>query len=72
MDQILIALTGAVAVLLSQDERYSVRKYACLFGLLGQPFWFYATYIAEQWGIFALCFVYLAAWAKGFHVYWVK
>lgn len=64
-DQIGIALTGVVAVFLSQDTRPGWRRWACIFGLAGQPFWFYASFVAEQWGIFALCFLYAASWARG-------
>jgi hypothetical protein len=70
-EQIAIALTGVVAIWLSQDKRNSFRKYACIFGLIGQPFWFYAAWTAEQWGIFILCFFYTWAWFKGFRVHWL-
>ena len=71
-EQFAIALTGILAVWLTQDQRHSVQKYACLFGLAGQPFWFYTTYQAEQWGIFILSFFYTFAWAKGFYLFWLK
>ena len=71
IDQMLIALTGVTAVFLTQSEHEERRKLACLFGIVGQPFWFYATYQAEQWGIFALCFFYTWAWAKGVHMHWL-
>ena len=71
IDQILIGLTGGVAIWLTQDKRESVRRFACLFGLAGQPFWFYSSYDAEQWGIFALCFLYAWAWLKGFKIHWI-
>lgn len=72
MDQLAIALTGAIAIWLSQDSRESWRRYACLLGLAGQPFWFYATYTAEQWGIFALCTLYLASWLRGVWNHWIR
>ena len=72
IDQIGIALFGVSAVFLSQDARESWRRWACLCGLAGQPFWFYATYRAEQWGIFLLCFVYAYSWARGIRTYWIK
>lgn len=72
MEQIAIALTGAVAIWLSQDCRDGCRKYACLFGMAGQPFWFYSAYSAEQWGIFALCILYTWAWFKGVRLHWLK
>lgn len=70
MEQIGIAMTGVVAIWLSQDARASWRRYACLFGIAGQPFWLYATYTAEQWGIFTLCFFYAYAWLKGVRNNW--
>ena len=72
MDQVAIALTGVVAIWLSQDHREGLRKYACIFGLVGQPFWFYSAYSAEQWGIFVLCIFYTYAWFKGFRLHWIN
>lgn len=72
MEQIAIALTGATAVWLSQDKRDSYRKWACIFGLVGQPFWFYSAWAAEQWGIFALCFLYTFSWWRGFRNNWLS
>ena len=72
MEQIAIALTGAVAVWLSQDKREHLRKWACIFGLLGQPFWFYSAWDAGQWGIFALCFLYTYSWSRGLRNNWMR
>lgn len=71
MEQIAIALTGVTAIWLSQDSRASFRKYACLFGLAGQPFWFYSAYNTEQWGILVLCTFYTWAWFKGVRNNWL-
>jgi len=70
--QTLIAVLGITAVWFSQSRRAERRKYACIFGLLGQPLWFYTTWSAGQWGIFALSLVYTVAWFKGLHIYWLK
>jgi len=72
LDQIGIALSGVIAVWLTQDKRESWRLWACVFGMLGQPFWFYATWKAEQWGIFALCTLYTYAWARGVWTHWLS
>lgn len=72
MDQLGIALFGVAAIWLSQDSRPDWRKWACVFGLIAQPFWFYATWQAGQIGMFLLCFLYSAAWARGFHANWIK
>ena len=72
MDQLFIALTGGVAIWLTQQSRGDWKKYACLFGLVGQPFWFYSAYTAEQWGIFALTVLYTYSWCVGFYNSWIK
>jgi len=71
VEQIGIALSGIVAVWLTQDRRDSWRRWACIFGMLGQPFWFYAAWKAEQWGIFLLCTLYTYAWARGLWTHWL-
>lgn len=71
IDQIAIALLGAAAAWLSQARTHALRRWACVFGMLGQPFWFYAAWTAGQWGIFAVCFIYMGAWMRGCWVYWL-
>ncbi len=72
MEQIAIALTGVIAIWLTQQGNERIKKYACLFGLVGQPFWFYSAYTAEQWGIFILCFFYTYSWLIGFKNNWIN
>lgn len=71
IEQIIIALTGVTAIYLSQCEDERV-KYACLFGLASQPFWFWSAIKAEQWGIVVLVFFYTFAWLKGVQTHWLK
>lgn len=71
-NQLMIALLGVTAVFLSQADDVKFQKWAGIFGLLGQPFWFYAAYTTQQWGIFFLCFLYSFAWAKGVYRFWIK
>lgn len=70
-EQIIIAVCGMASVWLSQDAEHDRRKLACIFGIAAQPFWMYATWKAEQWGIFALSFVYAAGWIRGINTYWL-
>jgi len=73
IEQVMIAFTGAVAIYLTQQEkRLHLKKYACIFGLVGQPFWFYSAYTAEQYGVLALTTFYTYAWLIGFKNYWLK
>lgn len=70
-DQLGIGVFGVAAIWLSQDQREQVRRWACIAGLVGQPFWFAATAANGQWGIFALSFAYTWAWWKGFRTHWL-
>ncbi len=72
IEQLAIALTGVTAIVLVQSKSERLRRFASIFGLCGQPFWFYAAYQAEQWGVFGLCVLYTAAWGHGFWVHWVR
>ena len=69
--QIIIALTGVVAIFLTQSKDASWHKYACLVGILGQPFWMMATYQSEQWGMFVLTLFYTLAWLRGIVNFWI-
>lgn len=70
--QIGIALFGVVAIWLSQEENPARRRFACLFGLAGQPFWFWSAISAEQWGVVVLSCLYTLAWLKGFKANWLS
>ena len=71
ISEIFIAVFGVTAIYFSQQRNMELRKYACIAGLIGQPFWFYTSYTAEVWGIFILCFAYTYAWLLGFKNYWL-
>lgn len=70
-EQIAIAVTGVIAIWLTQQSREEWKKYACLFGLCGQPFWFYSAYTAEQWGILLLSGFYTYSWLLGIKNNWL-
>jgi hypothetical protein len=72
IEQLGIALTGVTAVFLSQSKHESRRRYACIFGLAGQPFWFVASISTQQWGVFLLALIYTFAWAAGMWTHWLR
>lgn len=72
IEQTIIALCGMASIWLANDPRERWRRWACLIGLVAQPFWMYATFKAAQWGIFALSFVYAAGWARGVRHHWMR
>lgn len=72
MDQIMIAITGMASIWLTQQHRESWKRYACLIGMAGQPFFLYATFIAEQWGMLLLSSFYTYSWGLGIYNNWIK
>jgi len=71
IDQLIIAITGVVAIWLTQGSEKQ-QKWACIIGLLGEPAWFYTSWINEQYGIFILCSFYTFAWMRGIKRYWFR
>lgn len=71
ISQVGIVLFGLVAVYLTQDKREERRKWACIFGLLSQPFWFISAASNNQPGVLFISFVYALIWLKGFYTNWV-
>jgi hypothetical protein len=72
LPQIAIMFTGVIAILLTQSESAERRRYACLFGLAGQPFWLWSAAEAGQWGVLLMCSLYTYAWAKGVRTHWLR
>ncbi len=72
IEQVAIGILGISSVWLSQERELRLRRYACLCGLTAQPFWFYATYKANQYGMMFLCIVYTIAWSRGIYNNWIK
>lgn len=68
--QTIIAVCGVLSIWMSQSPYASTRRWAPWIGLVAQPFWMWETYHAQQWGIFALSFVYAAGWIRGIRTYW--
>lgn len=69
--QTLIAILGIASIWLVNDPRASYQRWACILGLIAQPFWFYASWQADQWGIFLLSIAYAMAWLRGFNQHWI-
>ncbi len=71
INQVFLAFTTVIAIYLSQSDGKNV-KYACIFGLASQPFWFYSAYTTEQWGVFITSLFCCAAWLKGLKIHWLS
>lgn len=72
LDQAVIAISGGVAILFTQVKSEWCNKVAPVIGIVGQPFWLYATWENDQWGMLALSVFYTAAWIVGIKNNWAS
>ena len=69
--QIMIFIFGASGIwFVSRKENW--KKWGYIFGLCGQPFWFYSAWTNEQWGIILLTLFYTYSLTQGIYNYWIK
>jgi hypothetical protein len=68
--QVGLAVFGVIAIYLV-NSKGPYQKYGCLFGLAGQPFWFWSAYQAQQYGVLLLCCFYTFSWAQGVDYKWL-
>lgn len=72
LDQLAIAILSPLAVWLTQQPGNEKRqRWACVVGLVSQPFWFYSVWQSGDWGIGVGCVLYSAIWLQGAWKYWV-
>lgn len=69
--QIAILVTNVPAIWLV-GRLESWKRWGYIFGLLGQPFWFYTIWHNKQIGVFILAIWYTYAWGQGVYNYWIK
>lgn len=70
IDQIGISIFGVTGIVLANMTGYRFRKWAPIFGMAGQGFWFWMAVDKELWGVLFMSFVYTAAWGLGIYNYW--
>lgn len=70
IDQIGIAVFGVTGIVLANMKSAKARKWAPIFGMAGQGFWFYMSAHEQLWGVLFMSFVYTAAWGLGIYNFW--
>ena len=58
MTQFIIGVTAVLALWLVAKGTPPSRLWGSVIGLIGEPFWFYSTWVTEQWGIFFVTFMF--------------
>jgi len=72
MIQLIIVLSGAITIAFLSTKQIQIRRWGFIIGLLFQPFWLYANYTAQQWGMFILSIWYLICFIEGIHTHFIK
>lgn len=67
-----IAVFGVLAIWFTQSPNARTRRWACIFGIASQPFFYYEAWISHQWATFGLTIIYGLAWARGLWHGWLK
>ena len=69
--QFFILFFSAAAIwFVGRKESWS--RWGYIFGIISQPFWLYATFMDQQWGMFTLSLVFSYSWSQGIYNYWIK
>jgi len=72
MSQIGIVIFGATAIFLVGCKKWEYQRWGYVCGLCAQPFWYWTTYEAAQWGIFGMSIFYTYSWFRGFRNHFFK
>jgi hypothetical protein len=69
--QLIIALSGVLALALTQSMLFERRRWASIVGLAGQPFWLTITFSWATWGMFLCSVLYTLVWCWSFYKHWL-
>jgi hypothetical protein len=68
--QVAIMFFSCLSISFFSSKRHG--KWGFVSGIIGQPFWFYATWTGEQWGMFVVSLYFMAMHLKGFYYHFWK
>lgn len=62
--QLALATFGLTALWMATGNHPKARRWACVVGLAGQPLWLFASWQAEQMGMFLVSIAYTIVWGR--------
>ena len=68
--QVAIVVLGGAAIWLVGRRNPRVSRWGYVVGLASQPFWLWATFQADQYGMYWLSLFYCWAWTDGIYNHW--
>jgi hypothetical protein len=60
------------SILLTQLSNKECQRYACIVGIIGQPFCLYAMFVAGELGMLVVALLVTFGWFIGIKNYWIK
>jgi hypothetical protein len=70
MTQLFIALFGLTSMFMALGNDPTLRQWAPIIGLAGQPAWAWFAWKTKGWGLAALVVAYSAVYAHGVWLHW--
>jgi hypothetical protein len=68
--QVVLATFGLASLFMALDARPTLRRWAPLVGLVGQPAWLLFAWGLDAWGMFAVSVAYTLVYLRGAWVQW--
>jgi hypothetical protein len=65
VSQIMIPILGLLSIFFLGCKKIRLVKFGFMFGLLAEPFWFYAAYTHQQWGVLLIVCAYFIGHSRG-------
>jgi len=70
--QVGVLVFGLLAIWLVYSQNTLIARWAPVFGLLSQPFFVFAAWQAEQYGMLVLSVFYTVSWCRGIYRCWFQ
>jgi hypothetical protein len=70
MNQLFIAVFGLTSIWFAMGHNATLRKWAPIIGLCGQPFWAWFAYQSNAWGLAVLVSAYTLVYMRGAILQW--
>ena len=69
---VMIVVTGVPAIYcVNLDVGHKFRRYGCIFGCIGIPFWFGLSIMTQNHGLTVINVAYSISWILGFYNNWI-
>ncbi len=63
--QAMILMLSAITAYLLASGKGSVRRWGYVVGIVGEPFWLYASWVTGQWGVVILALWWTVQYIRG-------